>query len=52
MKREKFVSDLNVKPEVIGSPALISPFLQFISSQRGLNNIGRYYSDVVVKLTF
>lgn len=48
MDTERFVSDLNVRPELLGSPALLSSFLQFISSQRGLNNIGRYYSDVVV----
>ena len=48
MDTERFVSDLNVRPELLGSPALLSSFLQFISSQRGLSNIGRYYSDVVV----
>lgn len=52
MDSKKFVSDLNVRPELVGSPAALSPFLQFISSQRGLNNIGRYYSNVVVKSTF
>lgn len=48
MNTERFISDLNVHPALLGSPALLSSFLQFISSQRGLNNIGRYYSDVVV----
>lgn len=36
MNRKQFVSDLNVRPELVGSPATLSPFLQFISSQRGL----------------
>ena len=36
MKREEFVSDLTVRPEIVGTPAIMSSFLQFISSQRGL----------------
>ena len=36
MNREKFISDLSVHPAMVGTPALISPMLQFISSQRGL----------------
>lgn len=44
MNKEEFISDLNVKPELIGSPALLSPFLQQISSQRALmmsSNLGQ-----------
>lgn len=36
MNSQEFQSDLTVRPEIVGCPALISPMLQFISSQRGL----------------
>lgn len=36
MNREEFISDLNVRPEVIGSPGVLSPLIQFVSSQRNL----------------
>ena len=34
MTREDFVSDLNVRLELVGMPAFLSPFLHKISTQR------------------
>ena len=42
MTLEEFTSDLNMRLELVGSPLLLSPMPEHISSQRSLSKHGAY----------